>query len=957
MPGPFEAAGSAKDATKYAALGMGARQFTGMWTQRSPYRDAAVPFLYGKFYGATRFDSILDGINREISMLLTDDRRPGSTVYNSGDFPPALSYYAFKCIQNAAEIVRVMYEGNDGSLYDATAGQKSTIFSDSAFGGGRKRMLGVGTTLFIGDNLNQKKWIFPGGWQANTAVQPGTLINVGAEPGKLQMAVGGISMTVVATESNGTSIQVYIDPENVPDQFANLQNALVSFSGLTVATSLNGNTYAVAVVSTTLGILQVTQAQSAYAETADTGTGTTGNGTTGATAPTFSVTQFGITADAGQQWKCYGTAVENWGIPAPINAPTLSPVNGTRYWQASTVLGANYAVLDTNGNIQLNQSSSAKTGRSYPTWMGTLINTYAVTIDGGVHWLNLGPPGAWSPATAYGVFGGTESLVILDSNGNLQWTGGGSGTSGGTVPTWATSVGSTTTDNTITWTCLGPGVAITTATIQYGFSTTAVDGSVSTASPVATIQGPILGAPTVANLIYIEIGGNFVADTQLDMIDIWRTAQGQSTLVLEDQIPMDPFYSGGAFTYGEMGIPDTSSSGGGALNPLIPAPIADTNNPPPKGLTGMVYHLGRVWGFVGNVLYNSGGPDTITGNGNTAWAPIDQVPYQAGIIKLLPITVENGGLLVFTTSGIQILLGTGTASNPFYTTQYCDKVNLANYDALDVLGTVISLVESNLKVSQLTVQYPFNPQSGYLEVGFPVGDQFLKVTTGGISSALYNANQVHLSWNIANTTDTGMYVSDGEFGWFRMSNAAAPESGLVWSPRAAIVGGTSAVGSVETSPGVFSLLIGPPSGGGPILQRDQTGTVFTDNGGAYPAWDSKGVTLLCSTGQVAELAWIAAKSLAVGARPVLSLLMNEIKVVPATLPWNVLQATSEDPADLARSKTAFSDRYSCDQNSFVPKGDCCLIKFDYGTQAFGDKLLDFQIYGSKEDERKAMPTQ
>jgi hypothetical protein len=312
---------------------------------------------------------------------------------------------------------------------------------------------------------------------------------------------------------------------------------------------------------------------------------------------------------------------------------------------------------------------------------------------------------------------------------------------------------------------------------------------------------------------------------------------------------------------------------------------------------------------------------------------------------------------VITTGGIKIILGTGTAANPYYVGDYLELVSVLNYNAVSVFYNQIFCMESNGKVSSLAIEYPFNPQSGYLDVGFPVGDQFLKVTTGGISSALYTANQVHLSWNIANTTDTGMYVSDGEFGWFRMSNAAAPESGLVWSPRAAIVGGTSAVGSVETSPGVFSLLIGPPSGGGPILQRDQTGTVFTDNGGAYPAWDSKGVTLLCSTGQVAELAWIAAKSLAVGARPVLSLLMNEIKVVPATLPWNVLQATSEDPADLARSKTAFSDRYSCDQNSFVPKGDCCLIKFDYGTQAFGDKLLDFQIYGSKEDERKAMPTQ
>ena len=62
---------------------MASRQMNRMWTQRSPYRDAAVPYLYGRFDSASRFHSILDGINREIGMRLTDVRRPGSSVYNS----------------------------------------------------------------------------------------------------------------------------------------------------------------------------------------------------------------------------------------------------------------------------------------------------------------------------------------------------------------------------------------------------------------------------------------------------------------------------------------------------------------------------------------------------------------------------------------------------------------------------------------------------------------------------------------------------------------------------------------------------------------------------------------------------------------------------------------------------------------------------------------------------------
>ena len=200
----------------------------------------------------------------------------------------------------------------------------------------------------------------------------------------------------------------------------------------------------------------------------------------------------------------------------------------------------------------------------------------------------------------------------------------------------------------------------------------------------------------------------------------------------------------------------------------------------------MTWNMGRLWGFVGNTAYYSGGPDTLVGNGNTAWPPLNSFPFVGKIIKMRPVLVENGGMLVYTTSGIQIILGTGTQSNPFYDSLYCDKINLAGYNAEDILGSQLFLMEANGQVSSITIQYPFNPQSGYTEIGFPIGDQFLKVTTGGISSALYNPATAFLSWNKANTKDMGMYVADGAVGWFRLSMVNPPESGLLWSPRAAI---------------------------------------------------------------------------------------------------------------------------------------------------------------------------
>jgi hypothetical protein len=79
MPGPLQAAGASPEPSEYAPLTMD-RYITGLWTQRSPLRDADVPYLYTKFYSASRFDSLIDGLNREVTSRLTIARRPGNVV-------------------------------------------------------------------------------------------------------------------------------------------------------------------------------------------------------------------------------------------------------------------------------------------------------------------------------------------------------------------------------------------------------------------------------------------------------------------------------------------------------------------------------------------------------------------------------------------------------------------------------------------------------------------------------------------------------------------------------------------------------------------------------------------------------------------------------------------------------------------------------------------------------------
>ena len=137
---------------------MGARQFTGLVTQRSPYRDGAVPYLVGKFYGGTRFDSIWDGVNREISQRLTDQRAPGSSVYNSNTFPACNSFGVWKYIQNGAEVVCVFWTtARMGIIYDATAGQKSVLFDEERAQRARRGLLAVNTELFFGDGATRRR--------------------------------------------------------------------------------------------------------------------------------------------------------------------------------------------------------------------------------------------------------------------------------------------------------------------------------------------------------------------------------------------------------------------------------------------------------------------------------------------------------------------------------------------------------------------------------------------------------------------------------------------------------------------------------------------------------------------------------------------------------------------------------------------------------------------------------
>lgn len=148
MPGPFQTRGAQPindKPMKYVPIFVG-KFFTGLFTNRNPLNEGAVTDIYSKFYQANRNDSLIDGLNTELSPRMTLVRRPGSSVYNPNTFNPTNSYVNFKPFQtgvgefiyviaDSASDVRVVNNGQNTVLYNKSFGA-STVTDTNPAGSG-----------------------------------------------------------------------------------------------------------------------------------------------------------------------------------------------------------------------------------------------------------------------------------------------------------------------------------------------------------------------------------------------------------------------------------------------------------------------------------------------------------------------------------------------------------------------------------------------------------------------------------------------------------------------------------------------------------------------------------------------------------------------------------------------------------------------------------------------------
>lgn len=384
------------------------RWSSGIWTNRSPLRDANTSRLVEKFYGAAG-DALIAGSNVEITNRLTLARRPGNSVFDtSNTYSNVKGFYDFRVFSSTNEEIQVMIDQADAlyALYNST---KSKIWTKQT-GAGQSYMQSVGNTLYWGDGASNKKWLqslvqWSSGAQWNTASTP--FLNT------FLIDPNGNIQQLTATNIPVVSISV-VDNVLTVNSSESLVGVLsagmnVSFPGSMNASFLEFQTVNITAVSgDAITASFVTENYSgAESDVYITETSGGANPTSGTSTPVWSTQvpsvsnnfQGGVTQDGMVRWTNRGNPVMNWGIAPPTTA--LTPKIGTSSiaWQSNTFYSGPGVIIDSNGNLQ-QVSKPGQSGASAPAWGTTL---YGTTTDGGVTWIMIQTAASmtWQANTAY----------------------------------------------------------------------------------------------------------------------------------------------------------------------------------------------------------------------------------------------------------------------------------------------------------------------------------------------------------------------------------------------------------------------------------------------------------------------------------------------------------------------------------------------------------------------------
>jgi hypothetical protein len=666
MANPIQQAGGASEPTSFAPLHTN-RIFTGLWSNRSLLRDAAVSGD-AEQYGFGRQDSILGGQNSEISTRLTLLRRPGSSVYNSQTFPQITRFYSFNTFTLTDEVIRVLVD-TSSTVYDATSNSatpntKTPIWAKSAAAVGLPTFfLGVGNTLYFTNGVDNKQWVY------NPTTGTGPVYTWG-----------------IAGPATAPNVSQIPRPNPYPGWAGNTGHA----AWIPLSDGVHFFNY-LAIVDTNNNLQVWGYELNNAPPLLQTKTGTLG---TSAALP-WGTALNSLTNDGTIEWQNLGNGAWASGFGYAAGQIVVAPI-------------ANPAGTPNQLFVALTNGASNLSGNPpyWPIGIGQQVS------DGtsGLIWQNAGPALHWtdigSTTVAMSV---TTQPNIVDPNGYLQTVNQMGRTSASPPSTWVQETGALTTDGTVVWLNSGPFAVPGTAPVQYGYAYKNAIGDISNMSPAST---PI----TVIQGNEVTVSGAASTDPQVTTIYIYRLPQGGSTFLYLDQIA-NP--SSGLWTYTD----NTPDSG---LNILIQAQVNGEGTPLQSGATCLEYHLQRIFAAVGNVIWVSSGPDAIasTSSGNAGF--VTSFTVQSKVIRFW---VSSLGLVVFTVRDCYIILGSATSSDPLYITTFIDGLSLRSYDAFTThlttpylmtstnmviaLDPSAGITEASFPIADL-IEGEFNPASCYV---------------------------------------------------------------------------------------------------------------------------------------------------------------------------------------------------------------------------------------------------
>lgn len=436
--------------------------------------------------------------------------------------------------------------------------------------------------------------------------------------------------------------------------------------------------------------------------------------------------------------------------------------------------------------------------------------------------------------------------------------------------------------------------------VAYGNSS---DGHVSNSTPPSQATG------NFTNISYLGVSVIASTDPQVNQIWVFRTTDGGNTWL---NLPTSP--------YPNVTTTIHDNSLDSSLNTEEQAPLAPNNNPPQVGLINLCYHAGRMWGSIGNVVYCSGGPDTLLGNGNEAWPPANAFVFPTNVTKLSP---DAQGLLVHTTSDLWIIAGTSIAT--FYPIIVQEGLGLLSRNAADSLGSLRFMFTADKQFVMLS-------SAGFNEIGANIGD---------LLETYFDPSKAYVAALISGTRDKAVFICDGAGSWYRC-NWNQPTEGLpAWSPKAILTNGATAIAAAETSPGVKVLLIGQPNG--LVVQRSLD--TFTDNGTKYTGFLTLGSLVLTQPGQIAHVESITVELPNIGTAPSVGVLLQEVSGTFQNLPTFV-----QDPYMIPASSSVMSNRFYLNQSQKPVVCRHLQVQVSFVAEAVKNELWTLSIWGALKKE-------